>query len=111
MAQLPYPAASFGANKPRNDDTAQRLLWKIAVLLSEGLGGGGVQAVGVAGIYSTGPYAIYHALTDTVISSVTYSDGSTFVAGTTLKAGDQIAGNIKSISITSGTGELYKQIV
>lgn len=111
MAQLPYPAASFGANKPRNDDTAQRLLWKIAVLLSEGLGGGGVVAVTGAGTFSSGPYAVYHALSDTVITSVTYSDGSSFPGGATLKAGDQIAGNIKSIVIASGTGELYKQIV
>ena len=110
MAQLPYPAASFGVSKPRNDDTAQRLLWKIASLLAEGLGGGGVLAVSGAGTY-TGAFAIYHALTDTVIASVTYSDGSTFVPGSTVKAGDQIAGNIKSIVITSGTGELYRQIV
>jgi hypothetical protein len=112
MAQLPYPAASFGANKPRNDDTAQRLLWKIAVLLSEGLGGGGVLAVTGAGTYANTPglFSTYHALTDTVIGSIVYSDGSSFLAGATVKAGDRISGNIKSIVITSGTGELYKQI-
>lgn len=110
MAQLPYPAASFPASKPRNDDTAQRLLWKIAVLLSEGLGGGGVLAVGGAGTF-TGPFTIYHALTDTVVTSVTYSDGSTFAGGSTVKAGDQIAGAIKSIVIASGAGELYRSIV
>lgn len=109
-ASLPYPARTFGPNQPRNDDTAQRLLWKIAELLAVGLGGNGVEAVTGAGTF-TGLYGVYHAITDTVITSVTYSDGSTFASGATLKAGDQIAGNIKSIVIASGTGELYKRIV
>jgi hypothetical protein len=110
MAQLPYPARTFGPNQPRNDDTAQRLLWKIAELLSVGLGGNGVEAVTGAGTF-TGLYGVYHALTDTVITSVTYTDGSTFPGGATVKAGDQIAGNIKSIVIASGTGQLYKRAV
>jgi len=109
-ASLPYPARTFGPSLPRNDDTAQRLLWKIAELLSVGLGGNGVEAVNGAGTH-TGLYGVYHALTDTVIASVTYSDGSSFTAGSTVKAGDQIAGNITSIVITSGTGELYKRNV
>jgi hypothetical protein len=109
-ASLPYPARTFGPTKPRNDDTAQRLLWKIAELLSVGLGGNGVEAVTGAGTF-TGLYGVYHALTDTVVASVTYSDGSTFPAGSTVKAGDQIAGNITSIVITSGTGELYLRTV
>jgi len=107
MAQLPYPGVSFGIFQPRNDDTAQRLLWKIASLLSVGLGGAGVLAVTGTGSY-TGPFVLYHALSDTVVTSVTYRDGSTFPAGATVKAGDQIAGNIASIVIASGTGELYK---
>src|SRR6185436_4172447 len=110
MAQLPYPGRTFGPTHPRNDDTAQRLLWKIAELLSVGLGGNGVLAVTGGGTY-TGLFGVYHAVTDTVIASVTYSDGSTFLTGATLKAGDQIAGNITSIVITSGTGELYRRIV
>ena len=109
MASLPYPGASFPASKPRNDDTAQRLLWKIAVLLSEGLGGGGVVGA-TAGTYASGPYAIYHAFTDTSITTVTYTDGST-QSSISLKAGDQIGGSIASIVIASGTGELYKAIV
>jgi len=109
-ASLPYPARTFGPSLPRNDDTAQRLLWKIAELLSVGLGGNGVEAVTGAGTH-TGLFGVYHALSDTVIASVTYSDGSTFTGGSTVKAGDQIAGNITSIVITSGTGELYKRIV
>jgi len=40
MAQLPYPGKSFGPCQPRNDDTEQRLLWKIAELLSSSLCGG-----------------------------------------------------------------------
>lgn len=110
MAQLPIPGKTFGPGLPRLDDTAQRLLWKIAELLSAGLGGNGVEAVSGAGTY-TGLYAIYHALTDTVVTSVTYSDGSTFTGGSTVKAGDQIAGNITSIVISSGVGELYKRNV
>ncbi len=110
MAQLPYPARTFGPSLPRNDDTAQRLLWKIAELLSVGLGGNGVLAVTGAGTYA-GLFGVYHALTDTVVASVTYSDGSTFAYGATVRAGDQIAGNITSIVISSGTGELYKRAV
>ncbi len=110
MAQLPYPARTFGPSLPRNDDTAQRLLWKIAELLSVGLGGNGVLAVTGAGTY-TGLFGVYHALTDTVVTSVAYSDGSTFASGATVRAGDQIAGNITSIVISSGTGELYKRSV
>ncbi len=110
MAQLPYPARTFGPSLPRLDDTAQRLLWKIAELLSVGLGGNGVLAVTGAGTY-TGLFGVYHALSDTVVTSVTYSDGSTFLGGATVKAGDQIAGNITSIVIASGTGELYKRAV
>jgi hypothetical protein len=110
MAQLPYPARTFGPSQPRNDDTAQRLLWKIAELLSVGLGGNGVDAVTGAGTF-TGLFGVYHALTDTVVTSVSYTDGSTFPGGATVKAGDQIAGNIKSIVIASGTGELYKRAV
>jgi hypothetical protein len=109
MAQLPYPAASFGPLKPRNDDTAQRLLWKIASLLSMGLGGGGITAVTGAGT-QTGKFAVYHAFTDTAVTTVTYGDGTT-QSSITVKAGDQIAGDIRSIVIASGTGELYKQIV
>lgn len=105
---LPYPGVSFGPSQPRNDDTAQRLLWKIASLLSVGLGGLGVLAVTGAATH-TGSFGIYHALTDTVVASVAYADGSTFPAGSTVKAGDQIAGNITSIVITSGTGELYRR--
>jgi hypothetical protein len=109
-AQLPYPARTFGPGTPLNNDTAQRLLWKIAELLSVGLGGNGVLAVTGAGTF-TGLFGIYHALTDTVVTSVTYSDGSSFAGGSTVKAGDRIFGNIKSIVIASGTGELYRRLV
>jgi len=96
---------------PRNDDTAQRLLWKIASLLAIGLGCPGVAAVTGAGTY-TGNFAIYHALTDTVITSVTYSGcgNSSFVPGSTVLAGDRIYGNFESLVIASGTGELYRGI-
>lgn len=108
MASLPQPGKTFGPLQPLINDDSQRLLWKIATLLSIGLGGAGVLAVTGAGTY-TGPFAIYHALTDTVVASVAYNDSSTFLAGATVKAGDRIYGNIKSIVITSGTGELYRQ--
>jgi hypothetical protein len=108
-AHLPYPGSTYSPAVPRNDDTQQRLEWKIACILSSGLGLGGV--VGIAGPASrTGRFWIFHALTDCVIGAVAYMDGSTFVAGTTLKAGDRIYGRMSALTLTSGTGELYKAV-
>jgi hypothetical protein len=108
-ADFPVPAKTFSI--PLISDGQPRLEWKIASYLAAGLGLGGVVAVSGAGT-ATGRYWIYHALTDTVIASITYADGtSSFLAGSTVKAGDRIYGDFTSITFTSGTGELTKAIL
>lgn len=102
--QFPVRAATYVI--PQTSDDAQALLRKIAGYLAVGLGLYGVKTItGAATV--TGNFWVFHALADTVVSSVTYADGSTFTAGSTVKAGDRIYGRITSITIASGTGELY----
>ena len=91
---------------PRLDDTAQRLLWKIANFLYVGLGGAGSVAV-TSGVLYRGAYWIYHAKSDSVISAITYDGTGGAAAGDTITAGDRIYGKIISLQLSSGTGELY----
>lgn len=96
---------------PRLDDTAQRLLWKIANFLYVGLGGAGSVAV-VSGTLYQGAYWIFHAKTASVIASISYEGGTGgAVAGDTIAAGDRIYGKITSLQLTSGTGELYNAAI
>ena len=89
------------------DDTAQRLLFKIAGYLGVGLGQLGSVRVADTSVH-TGTFSVFHALTDSVVSSITYAGGSGGVAaGDTIKQSDRIYGVITSISLASGTGELY----
>lgn len=92
------------------DDTAQRLGWKSANFLYTGLGLAGSVRVSDTSAH-TGKFWIFHAITDCVISAITY--GTDFgsggaAAGDTIKAGDRIYGQIESLTLTSGTGELYR---
>lgn len=97
--------SAFSFFYPRNDDTAQRLLWKLASYQAAESGLAGVERVADTAAH-TGSFAVFHALTDCVISAVEGVTG--LAAGDTLKAGDRVRGVIKSLTLTSGTGELYK---
>lgn len=103
MANPPSIGKTF--NTPRNDDTSQRLEWKIARYLAAGLGLGGV--VTASGT-KTGTFWIFHALSESVVT-VVYGDG-TSQTGITVGAGDRIFGDIRSLTLTSGTGELYNAV-
>jgi len=93
---------------PLNDDNAQRLLWKIANMLYVGLGLAGSVRVADTSTH-TGRFFVYHALTDTVVASITYAGFApgAIAAGDVIKAGDRIYGVITSFSAASGSGELY----
>lgn len=103
-------AVSFIA--PRLDDTAQRLLFKIASYLYAGLGLAGVDVITTTAA-QVGNWWIYHALTDSVIGAITYSPGfSTGVlAGQTVRAGDRLYGPITNFQLTSGTGILVRAAI
>lgn len=111
MAAPTSPTAQLGV-RPEPMDTEQRLLFKIASLLAGGLGIAGVDAVTDTALH-TGNWWIFHALTDSVITSVTYKTGYSTgsLAGQTVKAGDRIYGPIVSFQLTSGAGELYRAAV
>lgn len=93
---------------PRLDDTAQRLLWKIATGISVGLGLAGAERVANTALHA-GKFWIFHAISNCVIAGITYAPGTSggASAGDTVVAGDRIYGVITSLSLTSGTGELY----
>lgn len=97
-------ASAFSITRPRNDDTAQRLLVKIANILGTGLGIAGVVRVADTAAHA-GTFSVFHAITDCVISAISGDTGA--AAGDTIKAGDRIYGGITSLTLTSGTGELY----
>ena len=101
MASPTAPTGNFIT--PRLDDTQSRLLWKIAVYLACGLG---VSGVITASGTKTGRFGIFHALTDSVINA-TYADG-TSRAAIAVTAGDRTYGDFVSVTLVSGTGELYK---
>jgi hypothetical protein len=93
---------------PLLDDTAQRLLWKIANSLYTGLGLSGAERVNDTATH-TGAYWVFHAITDCVLTSISYGNPTGgAAAGDTIKAGDRIYGNITSLRLLSGTGELYR---
>jgi len=104
--QFPVDAKSY-AVRPRYDDTQARLQQKATALLFGGLGLAGVDVVSGAML---GKWWVFHAITDCVITSITYEPGTSTgsLAGVTIKAGDRIYGNILGLSLTSGTGELYR---
>jgi hypothetical protein len=101
-------AISFGA-VPTFGDGDNRLLLKIALNLATGLGILGVDWVTDTAAH-VGNWWAFHAVTDCVIAAVSYapntSSGS--AAGVTVKAGDRLYGQIISLTLTSGTGELYR---
>ena len=93
--------------QPLADDTQTRLLWKTAGFLYTGLGLAGAERVADK-VAHTGKFWVFHAITDCVIASITYSLAGGAAAGDTIKAGDRVYGQIMSLSLTSGTGELYR---
>lgn len=104
---LVNPVRAAGSTvKPLHSDDIQALLRKIGSYLATGLGLYGVKSVTNTAT-NTGNFWIYHALTDSVIAAITYADGSSGPVGQTVKAGDRIYGQITSLTLTSGTGELY----
>jgi hypothetical protein len=98
--------------RPVNDDTAQRLNWKIASYLCAGLGLAGAERIADTDAHA-GHFWIFHAITDCVITAITYSTDTPggAAAGDTIKTGDRIYGDIRSLTLASGTGELYKSPV
>jgi hypothetical protein len=107
MAILQVLAKGFGVF-PKLDDTQQRLEWKIASLLFAGMGlAGNVWVTDNAA--HTGNFWCFHAVTDCVIAAITYATGTSTGSpvGLTVKAGDRIYGNILSLTLSSGSGELY----
>jgi hypothetical protein len=94
---------------PRLDDVLNRLAWKMAIYLGTGLGLGGVDHYSDAAAH-TGDWWCLHAVTDTVIGSVTYASGTSSgtLAGATILAGDRIYGNITGVTLTSGRVEMYR---
>lgn len=102
----------FGASAfivPRLDDTEARLAFKAAAILATGLGLSGTDWVTDTGTH-TGQFWCFHAVTDCVIAAITYKDGTSTGSpvGLTIKGGDRIYGNILSLRLTSGAGELYR---
>lgn len=104
--------------QPRLDDTQQRLDFKIASLLYAGQGLAGVDIISDSAVHSnppiqSAPWWIFHAITACVIANVTYAPGTSTgsLSGVTLSAGDRIYGNILSLQLTSGTGELYRAAI
>jgi hypothetical protein len=97
---------------PQISDGQPRLEFKTAAFLATGLGLPGVEWVNNASAHP-GKWWIFHAVTDCTIAAITYAPGfgSGFPAGTVLKAGDRIYGQIISLTLTSGTGELYKAAI
>lgn len=108
MAQ--QSAATFRA-LPKSGDQTNNLLWKINEILATGLGVGGVEWVTDTAAH-TGDFWVFHALDDCVIAAITYKTGTATGSpvGKTVKGGDRIYGNIISLTLTSGTGELYKAV-
>lgn len=95
---------------PRHDDIDKQ--FKIAAILATGLGLGGVDWV-TDGFPHTGDWWCFHAVNNCTIASITYQPGTSSgnPAGAVLNAGDRIYGHIISITLTSGTGELYRPAI
>jgi hypothetical protein len=108
MAQL--PAATF-RGLPKPGDTDNNLLRKIDEILSTGLGVGGVDWVTDTAVH-TGDWWVFHAVTDCVIGAITYKAGTSTGSpvGLTIKGGDRLYGNIISLTLASGDGELYRAV-
>jgi hypothetical protein len=100
--------SAFSITRPRNDDTAQRLLWKIASYQAAEAGLAGVERVADTAAHA-GSFSAFHAITDCVVAAVAGVTG--LAAGDTLKTGDWVRGSITSLTLTSGTGELYKSVL
>jgi hypothetical protein len=108
MAQLPVSTGQFGLYPLRNDQQ-QELQWKAAAELAAGLGLAGVDWISDSSAH-TGTWLIFHAVTDCVISALTYVAGRSTgsASGVTVKAGDRLYGPITGVTLTSGTAELYR---
>ena len=87
-------------------------MYKAVAVLTAGLGLGGSDFIADA-VAHNGDWVIFHALEDSVITAITYKPGTTSgsLAGKTIKAGDRIYGEIISLQLASGSGELYRATV
>jgi hypothetical protein len=101
-------AKSFGA-VPVFGDMDNRLLFKIASSLATGLGIAGIDWVTDTAAH-IGSWWAFHAVTDCVLGEVLYAPGTSTGdgSGVTIKAGDRIYGQIISMTLVSGDGELYR---
>src|SRR5258705_10498683 len=102
---------AFSYFVPRLDDVLNRLAWKMASYLGTGLGLGGVDHIADASAH-TGDWWCLHAVSDSVISAITYVSGTSSgsLSGATILAGDRIYGNIISVTLTSGRIEMYRAL-
>jgi len=77
--------------------------------LFAGLGLAGAERVADTAVHA-GHYWIFHAITDCEITGITYAAAvpGGAAAGDTVLAGDRIYGEIHSLTLASGTGELYR---
>jgi hypothetical protein len=100
---------AFSFFTPLLSDMANRLAYKAAIYLGTGLGLGGVDHFADAAAHA-GDWWCLHAVSDTVISSVTYASGTSSgsLAGATILAGDRVYGNITGVTLTSGRVEMYR---
>lgn len=98
--------------RPYSGDTDNNLLRKQVAILATGLGLGGVDVI-TDSTSHTGDWAIFHALEDTVINSITFQTGyptSGDITGRTIKAGDRLYVQFKQIKLTSGSGNAYRVV-
>lgn len=103
------PAASSFGLFPLRDDGTNILLWKIAAASIVGMGLAGTEWVTDTALHS-GNFWAFHALTDCTLAEVNYKAGTATgsPAGLKMLGGDRIYGNIESLRLTSGAGELYR---
>lgn len=108
MATIPIPTQQL-SYLPQRNSLPQELQFDAAAFLAAGLGLAGVDWIADTASH-TGTWFVFHAVTDCVIASLTYFSGrsSGSPAGVTVKAGDRLYGPITSVTLTSGTAELYR---
>lgn len=97
---------AFPELRPRNADSDNNLLFKIADSLAISIGARGHDLYSGATGAVTGTWQVLHAISASVVTII--RDGSTETI--TLAAGDRVYGRITSFSSASGDVELYRAV-